>query len=85
MPNKFLKKQSTSCGTRDAIFYKFNYDKFIRDWDFRVLGKPKIDAMLCSAYILKKNKQLRRIVEILENSKTVDGAIHKIEKIIQTY
>ena len=82
MPNKFLKKQSTSCGTRDAIFYKFNYDKFIRDWDFRVLGKPKIDAMLCSAYILKKNKQLRRIVEILENSKTVNGAIHKIEKII---
>lgn len=79
MPNKFLRRESTSCGTKEAIFYEFNYDKFIKDWDFRVLGKPKVDAMLCSVIALKEDPMLQRIMKVINSSKTVGGVIKKLE------
>lgn len=77
MPNSYLTKASTSCGTLSALQYKSNYKKFVKDWDFRKLGKGKVDAMVGSVLFFKKN---RVIQEILDQSKTVDAAIKKIEE-----
>ena len=81
MPNKYLSKTSTSCGTLSALNYKSNYKKFVKDWDFRKLGKVKVDAMIASALFVKHNKDIRHILEILNKSKTIESAIHKIERL----
>lgn len=54
LPNKYLKHKKTSCGTLKAISYKSNYDNFLKEWDFRTLARPKIDAMMLSAVFLRK-------------------------------
>jgi hypothetical protein len=46
MPNQYLKSYKTSCGTLKAIDYHSNYKKFVKDWDFRTLAKPKMDAII---------------------------------------
>lgn len=59
LPNKFLKSKKTSCGCSGALKYTSNYKTFVKDWDFRTLGKPKIDAMISSVSIIKTNKHIR--------------------------
>lgn len=54
LPNKFLKSSKTSCGCSEAITYKSDYKNFVKKWDFRTLGKAKIDAMISSINILNK-------------------------------
>uniref|UniRef100_A0A6C0KTF7 Glycosyltransferase n=1 Tax=viral metagenome TaxID=1070528 RepID=A0A6C0KTF7_9ZZZZ len=49
LPNKFLIKKRLSCGTTKAVSYKSNYKAFIRQWDFRTRGKPKLDAVMAYA------------------------------------
>jgi hypothetical protein len=85
MPNKFLENNSTSCGTKRALNYKSNYKKFVKTWDFRKLGKVKVDAMVASALLIKNDKDFAYIVKILNESKTINSAIHKIEKIAESY
>jgi hypothetical protein len=46
MPNQYLKSYKTSCGTLKAVKYKSNYNKFVKQWDFRTLAKPKMDAII---------------------------------------
>jgi len=46
MPNQYLKSCKTSCGTLKAVKYKSNYNKFVKEWDFRKLAKPKMDAII---------------------------------------
>lgn len=82
MPNKYLTKISTSCGTLSALNYKSNYKKFVKDWDFRKLGKVKVDAMIASALFFKHNKDIQ---DIIDNSKTVDSVIHKFDQITKSY
>jgi hypothetical protein len=46
LPNPYLLKKKTSCGTTKAINYKSNYKNFIKKWDFRKKGKVKLDAVI---------------------------------------
>lgn len=39
MPNVYLHKVTTSCGTLDAIKYDSNYSDFVKEWDFRKLAR----------------------------------------------
>jgi len=55
MPNQYIKSCKTSCGTLKAIKYNSNYNKFVKDWDFRTLAKPKMDAIIRYAKF-SKNK-----------------------------
>jgi hypothetical protein len=50
LPNKFLSKKTTSCGSLNAIKLKSDYTNFIKKWDFRVLAKPKLDAIIKMSY-----------------------------------
>lgn len=51
LPEDNLKKKSTSCGDIDNIHHKSNYKKFIDEWDFRKLGRRKLDSIILATYI----------------------------------
>lgn len=46
LPNPYLGKKRSSCGTIEAVHYKSDYTDFIKKWDFRKLGKPKLDSII---------------------------------------
>ena len=46
MPQKYLKRKKTSCGTIQAIGMKSNYKEFIKKYDFRKLAKPKLNRII---------------------------------------
>lgn len=45
MPNHWLARSKTSCGTMESINYKSNYKKFKHTWDFRTRAKPDMDSI----------------------------------------
>lgn len=53
MPQKYLKRKKTSCGTLQAIGMKSNYKDFVKKYDFRRLAKPKLNRIINMAI---KNK-----------------------------
>jgi hypothetical protein len=46
LDQKYYKEYETSCGSIKALKFKPNFKKFVKENDFRVNAKPKIDAML---------------------------------------
>lgn len=63
IPNEFIRLKKTSCGTREALFRRFDAQQFVLDWDFRVLGKSKLDAMVLAAILTKYNAYIKAFVE----------------------
>jgi len=57
LPNHYLAKKRTSCGTIQAVNYKSNYKAFIKKWDFRTKGKVKLDAIMAYAVDKKEGKE----------------------------
>ena len=51
LPEENLKKKTTSCGNIENIHHKSNYKKFVEEWDFRKLGRKKLDSIVLSTYI----------------------------------
>lgn len=48
LPNRFLSKASTSCGSLSSLRFDGNSKKLVKEWDFKKLGKPKLDYILDS-------------------------------------
>lgn len=46
MPQKYLKRKKTSCGTLQAIGMKSNYKDFVKKYDFRKLAKSKLNRII---------------------------------------
>jgi hypothetical protein len=49
MPQRFWKSARTSCGGLQAVGYRPDVHGFIRDNDFRRLGRPLMDAIIAQA------------------------------------
>lgn len=85
LPNKYLEKKITSCGTIKAIKYKSDYYKFKEHWDFRKLARPKMNAIFKFTKLLRENSEdsniLREYVNIVLNSRKVETVIRKLEKL----
>jgi len=85
LPNKYLSSVKTSCGTLKAIKYNSNYKNFVKEWDFKNLGKPKLDAII--NYILFKNNN-KKIIEDLEymilSSKNINSIKQKVKEYLET-
>ena len=81
MPNVYLKSVKTSCGTLKAINYRSNYNKFVREWDFRKRAKPKVDAIVLSALAIKKNNDIADLVKLVSKSKNINSIKNNIEKL----
>jgi len=77
MPNKYLNKPETSCGSIKAIKFRSNYNKFVEKWNFANLAKPKLDAIIQSILFKKENKDIIEDIEdIIISSRTL-GSINK--------
>lgn len=81
MPNIYLKTVKTSCGTLKAINYRSNYNKFVREWDFRKRGKPKIDAIVLSILAIKRDSDIADLIKLANNSKNINSLKNNIEKL----
>jgi hypothetical protein len=81
MPNIYLKKISTSCGTLKAISYDSNYGKFVKKWDFRTRARGKMDAIVLSAIAIKKDVGISTIVNEIGNSKSIRIIKNKVSKL----
>jgi hypothetical protein len=47
MPNKFIGKYKTTCGGLKCVkFHSTGYKQLIKKWDFRILGRKKLDRIL---------------------------------------
>lgn len=68
MPNVYLKKTATSCGTLQAIKYKSNYNTFVKKWDFRTRSRKKLDAIILSIIAIKNNKDINKLFQIVSSS-----------------
>ena len=79
LPNKYLKRKKTSCGTLMAIRYDSNYKKFVEKWDFRKMARPKMDAVVRSAIAIKKNKDVAELADIILRSKKLRTMKDKVE------
>jgi hypothetical protein len=78
LPNKYLMSTRTSCGTIKALKYNSNYTAFLKKWDFRKLGKPKINAIVLSVIALKNNKEIKTISNLALHSRTISSLKKKI-------
>ena len=82
MPNVFLKSVKTSCGTLKALKYKSNYSKFVKTNNFRILGKPKLDAILLSTISIKHDDDIFNLSNLANNTPNIKVLKSKIRKLI---
>jgi hypothetical protein len=83
MPNIFLKSVKTSCGTLKALKYKSNYSNFVKNNDFRLIGKTKLDAILLSSISMKHNADISDLVSLVNKTPNIKILKSKIRKMIE--
>ena len=71
MPNKYLAKTATQCGSIKAIGYASNYSKFIKEWDFRKRAREKLDCIFRWAEFKQDNEDDIDILETLLLNKSL--------------
>lgn len=81
LPQKFLRYIKTTCGDLKAIHYHPDFSKFMRKWDFRLLAKPKMDAIMAYTLDCKNDKVISQVNEIFLTSKNKKTIITKLENI----
>jgi hypothetical protein len=79
MPNTYLKKVSTSCGTLKAISYKSNYSKFVKKWDFRHRARGKLDAIVLSVLAINRDDGIAALADVVATTKTLARIKRKVE------
>lgn len=82
LPNKYLQKKSTSCGTIQAIKYHSNYGNFKKKWDFRKLAKKKLTAIFSAAFNRKKDSLIQDFENIVLSSKTLTSFDKKFDEMV---
>ena len=82
LKHKYLKYKSTSCGTLKAIKYKSDYKDFVKKWDFRKLGKKKMDSIVLAAINRKRNKKMKIFENIILNSKTLSSFNNRFDYLL---
>ena len=85
LPNKYLLDSRTSCGTIKAIKYRSNCKEFMRKWDFRKLAKPKMDAIIFSAAVKKKDNDMKDLENILNKSRSIGTLKTNILRFLEKY
>lgn len=84
IPNKKLQNFRTSCGCIRCIQTKINNTDVIKKYDFRILGKKRMDSVL-TQYNMISNKSLillKYYYYCLEKSRYKETALKKLEKYI---
>ena len=80
LPNKYLAKKNTSCGTLKAIKYRSNYKTFVHDWDFRKNARSKLNGIVFAAQAQKKSSTLRDLAADIDKARTLRALKRKYKK-----
>lgn len=80
IPNKFLSDFRTSCGTLKGIRFHKNNQVLRKHWDFRKLGKQRMDSLLLSRKIISSELG-KSIVSFYDSSRKVSSYVDKIDKL----
>ena len=79
LPNKFLFKKKTSCGTLSALNYNSDYKDFVKNNDFRKNARPKLDSIIWAAKKRKTDKNLQKFEKLVLASRKLDVVKEKYE------
>ncbi len=80
LPQKFIQKMETTCGSVKAINYSPDMSNFMKTNDFRINAKPKLDAIV---YTLS-DPNIKSILEIVHSGKSVKAIKNKLKMIVQS-
>ncbi len=82
LPNKYYSTFKTSCGTLRSIKTNIDWKNFLREYDFRVKGKQRMDSILIGRDIMKTDKKLHdNLLKIIDGSRFLETAKNKIDKL----
>ena len=79
--NKNYKTFKTSCGTMQGKSFKNDVDNLIKNNDFRIKGKERFNALLIGFYDIQKNKDVKKIIDLVDHSRYLDTLKKKIKNI----
>mgnify|MGYP001262831895 CR=1 FL=1 len=82
LPNKYYGTFKTSCGTLKSIDTEIDWRKFMKEYDFRINGKKRMDSILIGHSLYKKNTVFKEIASAIEKSRYLETAQNKINKIL---
>ena len=71
----------TSCGTIKYVNLDIDWKTFMKNYDFRIQGKKRIDAILIGNYYYQQNPIFQKIAELIEHSRYLETAQEKINKL----
>ena len=77
--DNYLGKVRTSCGLETLSTDKLDIEAVRRDYDFRKLGREKLDGIMNNARLLTTNKDVKDFVKIVLHSRKRDKVIEKLE------
>ena len=82
LPNKYYGSFKTSCGTIKTIDVDIDWRSFMKQYDFRIHGRKRMDAILVGNYHFKENKEFHKLLSIIEHSRYLETAQKKIKKLL---
>lgn len=82
LPNEYYKSFKTSCGTLKSINTEIDWRNFMKNYDFRIHGKNRMDDILIANSLYQNDKIYQEIATVIENSRYLETAKKKINKIL---
>ena len=82
LPNKHYSSFKTSCGTLKSIDTQIDWRNFMKEYDFRIHGKKRMDAIIISNTVYNQDPRFKEISSAIEKSRYLETAQTKINKIL---
>ena len=76
IPDKNIDNFKTTCGNLKSIRTNINYSSFLQTYDFRILGKKRMDSILQFIY---NKEDFREFMDIVLHSRTIESVLKKLK------
>ena len=81
LPNKYYGTFKTSCGTIRNVDLDIDWRKFLKDYDFRIHGRKRMDSILIGNSYYQEFPIFKKIPMLIEGSRYLETAQDKIKKL----
>ena len=81
LPNQYYGTFKTSCGTIRNVDLNIDWRKFLKDYDFRIHGRKRMDSILIGNFYYQKYPIFKKIPKLIEGSRYLETAQDKIKKL----
>lgn len=80
IPDVNFKTFKSSCGTLKSLHSKTDYKPFLKEYDFRIKGKKRTDAVIQSI-LHYKDPLIQEYMKIVQSSRYIDTVLAKFNKV----